>query len=145
MASISVRRLSKELSEIKSEGCPTGINLVKADDFEIWWFTIEVMGDSIYKEEIFTLQFRFDSGYPISAPAVQFVITDGKQAPIHPHIYSNGHICASILGNEWSPVLGVTSVCLTIQSMLASNKSILQRPTDNDRYVQHAPSNPKKV
>lgn len=26
-----------------------GINLVKADDFETWWFTIEVMGESLYK------------------------------------------------------------------------------------------------
>lgn len=28
---------------------PVGINLVKADDFSTWWFTIEVMGDSPYK------------------------------------------------------------------------------------------------
>lgn len=31
-------------------------------------------------------------------------------------------ICASILGNEWSPVLSVTAVCVTLQSMLASCK-----------------------
>ena len=31
-------------------------------------------------------------------------------------------ICASILGSEWSPVLSVVSVCVTIQSMLASCK-----------------------
>ena len=31
-------------------------------------------------------------------------------------------ICASILGNEWSPVLSVISVCVTLQSMLASCK-----------------------
>jgi ubiquitin-conjugating enzyme E2 W len=54
MASIASRRLAKELSEIKSEGCPvgeqhtlfaqtqgthtllSGINLVKADDFSTW-------------------------------------------------------------------------------------------------------------
>lgn len=32
------------------------------------------------------------------------------------------HICASILGNEWSPVLSVVAVCVTLQSMLASSK-----------------------
>ena len=31
-------------------------------------------------------------------------------------------ICASILGNEWSPVLSVVAVCVTLQSMLASCK-----------------------
>jgi ubiquitin-conjugating enzyme E2 W len=66
MASISARRLGKELTEIKAEGCPVGaphfaflqvpcthtsvpgIKLVKADDFQTWHFTIETMGESIY-------------------------------------------------------------------------------------------------
>ncbi|KAG6837218.1 hypothetical protein H0H93_013086 [Arthromyces matolae] len=122
MASISARRLAKELNEIRSEGCPVGIALVKADDFETWWFSIEVMGESLYKDEKHMLQFRFDSSYPISSPAVQFVTIEGHTAPIHPHVYSNGHICASILGNEWSPVLSVVAVCVTLQSMLASCK-----------------------
>ncbi|KAG5721969.1 putative ubiquitin-conjugating enzyme E2 W [Termitomyces sp. T112] len=144
MASISARRLGKELTEIRNEGCPVGITLVKADDFETWWFTIEVMGESLYKDEKYTLQFRFDSSYPISSPAVQFVVVDGHTSPIHPHVYSNGHICASILGNEWSPVLSVVAVCVTIQSMLASCKK-KERPIDNDRYVRNAPDNPKKT
>ncbi|KAF7367436.1 putative ubiquitin-conjugating enzyme E2 W [Mycena sanguinolenta] len=163
MASIASRRLAKELSEIKSEGCPVGINLVKADDFSTWWFTIEVMGESLYQSEVHTLQFRFDAQYPISSPAVQFVVTDGRQSPVHPvrpsplcsppdssaylfaqHVYSNGHICASILGNEWSPVLSVIAVCVTLQSMLASCKK-KERPIDNDRYVRNAPDNPKKT
>jgi ubiquitin-conjugating enzyme E2 W len=68
MTSIASRRLRKELMEINAEGgCPVGmsrlalalvldcndvrpgITLVKADDFETWFFTIEVMGDSLYK------------------------------------------------------------------------------------------------
>ena len=74
MASISARRLGKELAEIRNEGCPVGkrftpaqpcatsifldlgcsifydqgINLVQADDFLTWLFTIEVMGESLY-------------------------------------------------------------------------------------------------
>lgn len=36
------------------------------------------------KSEVYTLQFRFDAQYPISAPAVTFVVTDGRQSPIHP-------------------------------------------------------------
>ncbi|KAG6918692.1 hypothetical protein DXG01_012510 [Tephrocybe rancida] len=113
------------------------ITLVKADDLETWWFTIEVMGESLYEGEKYTLQFRFDANYPISSPAVQFVVTDGHTSPIHP-------ICASILGNEWSPVLSVVAVCVTIQSMLASCKK-KERPIDNDRYVRNAPDNPKKT
>ena len=34
--------------------------------------------------EKFALKFRFDNQYPISAPAVQFVVDDRYTAPIHP-------------------------------------------------------------
>jgi len=144
MASISSRRLGKELREIQNEGCPVGIELVEAEDFSTWLLSVEVMGESLYQNEKHVLKFRFDSQYPISSPAVQFLVGDGREAPIHPHVYSNGHICASILGNEWSPVLSVTAVCVTLQSMLASCKK-KERPADNDRYVRTAPDNPKKT
>ncbi|KAA1468423.1 UBC-like protein [Dentipellis sp. KUC8613] len=144
MSSVSGRRLRKELTEIHQEGCPAGITLLQADDFETWILTVEVLGESLYKGETFALMFRFDPQYPISSPAVQFVVNDKFKPPVHPHVYTNGHICASILGSEWSPVLSVIAVCVTIQSMLASCKK-KELPEGNDRYVRTAPDNPKKT
>jgi len=144
VASISSRRLSKELKEIHNDGCPVGINLLRADDFQEWLLSIEVMGESPFKGEVYTLKFLFDAQYPISSPTVVFVVDEEQKAPMHPHVYSNGHICASILGNEWSPVLSVTAVCITLQSMLASCKK-KELPPDNDRYIRSAPSNPKRT
>ena len=48
--------------------------------------------------------------------------------PVHPHIYSNGHICLSILDSDWTPAMNVMSVCLSIQSMLSSAKQKVEGP-----------------
>ncbi|CAB1350023.1 unnamed protein product, partial [Coregonus sp. 'balchen'] len=59
------------------------------------------------------------SRYPFDSPQVMFT---GENIPVHPHVYSNGHICLSILTEDWSPALSVQSVCLSIISMLSSCK-----------------------
>ncbi|KAM7369962.1 hypothetical protein PAMP_011249 [Pampus punctatissimus] len=59
------------------------------------------------------------SGARQPQPIVMFT---GENIPVHPHVYSNGHICLSILTEDWSPALSVQSVCLSIISMLSSCK-----------------------
>lgn len=74
---------------------------------------------TLYEGEEFLLSFKFGQKYPFDSPEVVF---SGENIPVHPHVYSNGHICLSILSEDWSPALSVQAVCLSIISMLASAK-----------------------
>jgi ubiquitin-conjugating enzyme E2 W len=86
---------------------------------------------TLYDEEVFVLRFRFTEKYPMEAPEVIFI----GAPPVHPHVYSNGHICLSILYDQWSPALTVHGVCLSILSMLSSS-TVKARPSDDERYVK---------
>jgi len=58
--------------------------------------------------------------------------------PIHPHIYTNGHICLSIIYDDWSPALGVEAVCHSMVSMLSSAKEKMP-PADNEVTLNPKP------
>lgn len=49
--------------------------------------------------------------------------------PVHPHIYSNGHICSSLM-KDWLPVLTMTSISLTYLSALNTNTKLNGPPND---------------
>ncbi|KAF7488232.1 putative ubiquitin-conjugating enzyme E2 W-A [Sarcoptes scabiei] len=137
------RRLKKELMSL-SKDPPAGVlidqNKIESD-LSRWFVDIVCPKGTLYEEERFTLAFKFSSTYPFESPEVTFV---GSNIPVHPHVYSNGHICLSILTEDWSPALSVQAVCLSILSMLTSCKE-KKRPPDNIMYVRTCSKNPKKT
>ena len=62
-------------------------------------------------------------------PSVTFV----DNIPINPFVFSNGLICLNILDTDWSPILTVSSITLSILSMLSSTTKKI-RPV-NDELV----------
>ena len=132
------RRIEKELEKIRREGNPALTIIDQSPD--TWFVAFSGTNGTIYEGEEFTLQVRFPEDYPMEAPEVVF----SSAAPVHPHIYSNGHICLNILSEDWSPALTVESVCISILSMLSSN-TVKVRPPDNDRYVSMPRSTPKNT
>ncbi|KAJ1966202.1 hypothetical protein GGI12_000224 [Dipsacomyces acuminosporus] len=89
---VRTKRLLRELRQLKRSETKH-IALVSTDNIDKWLVRITGVEGTLYANEQFTLLFKFPEDYPLEAPEVTFT---GK-APLHPHIYSNGHICLSIL------------------------------------------------
>ncbi|RWS26599.1 ubiquitin-conjugating enzyme E2 W-like protein [Leptotrombidium deliense] len=137
------KRLQKELIAIQKEP-PPGVSVDPTNigpNLTQWIVDMEGASGTLYEGEHFQLSFKFSPKYPFDSPEVTFI---GTNIPIHPHVYSNGHICLSILSEDWSPALSVISVCLSIISMLSSCKE-KKRPPDNSLYVKTCSKNPKKT
>ncbi|XP_013405069.1 ubiquitin-conjugating enzyme E2 W [Lingula anatina] len=142
MASME-KRLQKELQALLRDP-PLGVT-VDSDktsrSLSEWTVDLEGAPGTLYQGEKFQLAFKFGPRYPFESPQVIFT---GSNIPVHPHVYSNGHICLSILTDDWSPALSVQSVCLSIVSMLSSCKE-KKRPPDNSIYVKTCSKNPKNT
>mmetsp|Transcript_7160 Transcript_7160/g.20218 ORF Transcript_7160/g.20218 Transcript_7160/m.20218 type:complete len:118 (-) Transcript_7160:235-588(-) len=94
-----------------------------------------VGGAQLYENELFRLQVKFSPNYPLDPPEVIFL----PEVPVHPHVYSNGHICLNILYDSrdggWSPALTINKICHSLHSMLASNTD-KTRPPGDQSYVR---------
>jgi len=129
------KRLAKEIKSLSTDP-PCGVAFPDQDLGDFSKLKVDLLGaeGTLYDKERFQLQFDFPSSYPLDPPEVIFV---HPEIPIHPHIYSNGHICLSILYDQWSPALGIQSVCLSILSMLSSADQKV-RPPDDQKYLRQS-------
>ncbi|KAH7826437.1 putative ubiquitin-conjugating enzyme E2 W [Monocercomonoides exilis] len=135
------RRVLREIQSLQKEPVDFVTPEFNAEKLTEIICYIEGPKDSIYAGEKFTLKITFTNSYPMECPIVVFV---PPMVPKHEHCYTNGHICLSILYDQWSPSITVKGILLSIVSMLSSAK-VKKHPIDNRDYVRHAPSNPKET
>ena len=102
-----VKRLAKEIKALQAKP-PDGVSLHTADDARCWLVDLQGAPDTLYAGEQYQLQFVFGEDYPMGAPEVTFVGT----VPVHHHIYSNGHICLSLLVSPPRPCSSLSASIL---------------------------------
>ncbi|PQE20961.1 Ubiquitin-conjugating enzyme E2 N protein [Rutstroemia sp. NJR-2017a BBW] len=97
--------------------------------------TIEGPPESPYAGGIFWLHIRYPPLYPKHAMQVRFL------TPIyHPNVTAQGEICMSILDRDWSPILSIRTVLLSVLSRLDDPE--LEEPVRGDaarRYREDYP------
>ena len=109
-------RLMKEAEDIQRNYSGILSLEIQEGNARLWRVHFKGAVDTVYDGEEFTLQFKFSDSYPFESPEVVFY----GAPPVHEHVYPNGFICLSILYKDWSPVLKVSTVCMSIISMLSS-------------------------
>ncbi|KAJ2064155.1 hypothetical protein GGI17_001200 [Coemansia sp. S146] len=119
---LRTKRLMREYQHMTADPSPQ-VWLRSHENLGKWEVVIQGATETLYAGESFTLQFTFPEAYPLEAAEVVFV----NNVPVHPHVYSNGHICLSILYQHWSPALTVETV----------------PPAGDSNYVKQAKVSPK--
>ena len=109
-----LKRIEHELKLIAEDppnNCSAGP--INENDIFLWNGTILGPTESPYSGGIFKLEIKFTEDYPFKPPKIRFLTKI-----LHPNINSHGSICLDILNKNWSPVLNITKVLLSICSLL---------------------------
>ncbi|PNW87556.1 hypothetical protein CHLRE_02g141450v5 [Chlamydomonas reinhardtii] len=146
LSTVAQRRIQSELNEWMRSP-PEGCCLESCEPMTSWVVIMQgpegAGGVRLYSDEVFRVRIDFGEQYPLDPPDVIFL----APAPIHPHIYSNGHICLDILysgrNGGWSPALTMSKVVLSLRSMLASNTDKRKPPGDAEYCARVGNRSPK--
>ena len=109
---MSKLRILKEYED-NTKNPPFNCSAGYIDDFKIWDATIIGPSDSPYTGGIFKLSIKFGDEYPFKPPTIKFITP-----VLHPNIDKFGNICLDILNVNWSPILSISKLLLSISSLL---------------------------
>lgn len=124
---IAKKRLLKDLNQIQSLTLEDGVTAAPLNQLNLfeWQAIITGPNETPYEGGIYQLNLSIPYNYPVKAPKVRF-----QTEIFHPNIYKNGDICIDILQNQWSEVLSIEKILISIRSLL------------NEPNI-HSPANPE--
>ena len=107
------RRIQKELIDVQKNPIPGITAAPNEEDIHNWSASIVGPEASPYEGGIFELDIFFPQSFPFKPPRVKF-----KTKIYHCNISKSGSICLDLLKGEWSPVLTVNKLLLSILTLL---------------------------
>jgi len=110
----ALRRITKELNEIKTRPVPDVSVSLREDNLFFWNATVKGPAESYYKGGTFHFTIQFPDNYPFKPPTVTFTTKI-----YHPGINDEGHICLPILRDEWKPATSMPSLLQAIHDKIA--------------------------
>jgi len=138
MPNTAVKRiLSKDIKSIQQQKLNDMGIYVEFNEENMLEAVAMIIGpeDSVYRNGLLFFKIIFPSNYPYSPPKVSYISRGSIR--IHPNLYTGGakdnylgKVCISILGTwsgpQWTTIMDISSVLLSIQSLLDNN------PLDNE-------------
>ena len=108
------KRIIKELNDLQKYPLSFGNIKVLNDNIFHWQAAILGPEDTPYSNGVFFLDINFNPSYPLKPPKITF-----KNKVYHCNINLNGNISLAILNDEWSPVITIHKILLSVRSLLA--------------------------
>ncbi len=109
------KRLLKDLIQIQSLTFQDGVTAAPINETNLfeWQAIITGPDQTSYEGGLYELILSIPCNYPVKPPKVRF-----KTEIFHPNIYKNGDICIDILQDQWSEVMSIEKILISIRSLL---------------------------
>ncbi|CAF2396485.1 unnamed protein product [Rotaria sp. Silwood2] len=129
------KRLLKDLIQIQSLTIQDGVTATPLNESNLfeWQAIITGPDDTPYEGGLYELCISIPCNYPVKPPKIRF-----KTEIFHPNIYKNGDICIDILQDQWSQVMSIEKILISIRSLL--NEPNINSPANPEAallYKEH--------
>jgi ubiquitin-protein ligase len=120
------KRVPKEIADVQTDAMRSSGIYYWADESDMRNGKALIVGPegTPYAHCPLLFSLTLPDDYPFTPPRVQVLTSDGRTR-FHPNLYVEGKVCLSILGTwagpKWSPVMTLSTVLSSIQSLLEAN------------------------
>ncbi len=120
----NIKRIMNDLGKLEESKHDDIFVHIDEHDIQIIYILFIGPKDTVFEGGFFYFKFNMHN-FPRNPPKVTFLTPMSPTFRLHPNLYASGKTCLSILNtwgsNEWSPLLSLEKIIVTIQALLDNN------------------------